>query len=338
MQNTPEIEGVETTIIEKTTSKNEIRRAILFRSVKKEAIKKLKEIRPEIIHIQGLDMLGAAIEYKKIVDNNVILVYEVADLHKLIVDDQKTITKKIVQKYIRKEEIKCCKEIDLLVVTSEQYYSSHFSNFVPSEKYVYIPNIPDLYAFSAYSKKDHDSFTVGYLGVIRYKKQIRLLLEASIKTNTQLLFAGYEQNGNEIEGECKKLENVEWIGRFSFSEQAAHLYSRCDAIFSVYDADMQNCKVALPNKLYESIYCEIPIIVAKGTYLSDIVEEWGVGISVKHDSLDELTDAIIKLQDPAFYSNIIKNCKLHKSDIDSSKYNKIMIEKIKLVSTKKKEK
>ena len=115
------------------------------------------------------------------------------------------------------------------------------------------------------------------------------------------------------------------------------MYGKCDAIFSVYDADMQNCKVALPNKLYESIYCEIPIIVAKGTYLSDLVEEWGVGISVKHDSLDELTDAVFKLQDPAFYARLISNCKRHKNDIDSSKYNRILVEKIQLAIKNKKE-
>lgn len=335
MQNTPDIEGVGIDIIDKKVRKAVILRAISFISVKRNAIERLKEINPQIIHVQGLDMLGAAIKYKHCVNKEVILVYEVADLHGLIIDKQKRITRKIIQRILRKEEKRYCKEIDLLVVTSEKYYSSHFYRFISEEKCVYVPNIPDLEAFRSFSKEKHSSFTVGYLGVIRYKNQIRLLLEASKKTNTKVLMAGYEQDGDEIEQECREQNEVEWIGRFSFMEQAAALYGRCDAIFTVYDADIQNCKVALPNKLYESVYCEIPIIVAKGTYLSDIVEKWGVGVSVKHDDLDDLAETITKLQDPVYYSKIVANCKAHKDDLDSRKYNMNMVKKIRLISERK---
>ena len=44
-------------------------------------------------------------------------------------------------------------------------------------------------------------------------------------------------------------------------------------------------RYAEPNKLYEAIYFETPIIVSKGTFLAERVEQWGVGLTV--DASDE---------------------------------------------------
>ena len=69
-----------------------------------------------------------------------------------------------------------------------------------------------------------------------------------------------------------------------------------DCVYAVYDADNPNVRIALPNKLYESILCELPIIVAKQTYLAELVKEWGVGISVNHKEVKELVEAIACLK------------------------------------------
>ena len=83
-------------------------------------------------------------------------------------------------------------------------------------------------------------------------------------------------------------------------------------IYSVYDADMSNVRVALPNKLYESVYCRLPIIVAKNTYLEKVVNDWGVGIGVDHNSVEELRNAIIELKEKRkLYESYVYHCSLH---------------------------
>lgn len=73
---------------------------------------------------------------------------------------------------------------------------------------------------------------------------------------------------------------------------------------------MNNVKVALPNKLYESILCELPIIVAKGTYLSELVEKMGVGVSVSHKDKNELKNVLTKLaNDKSYYQSMVESCK-----------------------------
>lgn len=100
-----------------------------------------------------------------------------------------------------------------------------------------------------------------------------------------------------------------------------------DCIYSVYDADNPNVRIALPNKLYESIFCELPIIVAKNTYLSELVEKYKVGLSVSHNSYYELRNAIILLKDNMnLYNEIVDSCRKNKSDIDLEFYNNKMLD------------
>jgi len=125
------------------------------------------------------------------------------------------------------------------------------------------------------------------------------------------------------------MDFIEYYGKYDYDLEIAKLYGKIDCVFSVYDADMNNVKVALPNKLYEAIYCEIPIIVAKGTYLAELVEEMGVGIAVSHTDVAGLEKALKKLAtDIEYYNSLVKACKEHKSEIDMSIYNEQLLNRI----------
>ena len=96
-------------------------------------------------------------------------------------------------------------------------------------------------------------------------------------------------------------------------------------MYAVYDADIKNVQVALPNKLYEAVVCEIPLIVAKNTYLEEIVEQWGVGIAVDHKSVAELVDALNMLRsDRAQYLKIQEACRTHQHEVDLRMYNHVL--------------
>ena len=303
------------------SSLNFFSRMIPYFRFRKKAIKKLKELEPDVLHVRGLHMAMIGYRYYKIAKKKPHLIYEVPDLLRMVVEPQKNPVKKIAQKYFQYMEKKCCDAADVVVVTSEKYYEVHFSEFVDRKKVFFFPNVPDLLAFENYRKKSHGEFTIGFIGVIRYKRELINLIEAAATTNTRLLIAGNEIDGNEVETALQGRKNIERIGRFNFIESASSLYEKCDAIFSVYNADLKNCRVALPNKLYESIYCELPIIVAKNTYLSELVERDGVGISVDHKSVEELCEAINLLKQKKLYDEIADHCKQHKADIDLKQFS-----------------
>lgn len=167
-----------------------------------------------------------------------------------------------------------------------------------------IPNIPNLSAFYRYKKKERDKkLVVGYIGSVRYKQQMKNLIFAAAACVVDLMIAGFESEPVEIEPLCKDRSNIKWVGRFDFNSQVAALYGECDVMYSVYDADMENVRIAIPNKLYESIYCDMPIIVAKNTYLAEVVHEWKVGVAVDHRKPDELIEVLKKMRDDTDYYN-----------------------------------
>ncbi len=315
-------DGYTVQVIQEKASRNPLKRLLPYKKFSKQANAFLDQIQPDLVHVQGLDMLKIACAYKKRSSKAVKIIYEVADLHRLLVDQQKSLIAKAAQKYLRFTDRRLEKQYDLLVLTSMKYYDVYFKDFVPKEKVLYMPNVPNLSAFGSYQKKAGGEFTVGYLGAVRYKQQMKNLIEASERAGVHAMIAGYEDQPMVIEPLCKDKANIEWVGRFDFNKQAAELYGKCDVMYSVYDADMHNVRVALPNKLYEAVYCEMPLIVAKNTYLAQVVEEWGVGVAVDHKSVDELADALKELRDnKALREQIAENCRKHKDEIDLQKYN-----------------
>ena len=138
------------------------------------AFRRVVELAPRLLYVGNLDMLYVAQLYKKRCPN-VRIVYEVADLHRLLVDRQSGI-KLPIQKALRALERNFVCNADLLVVTSMKFYDVHYSRFLESEKSFFLPNIPLLHAFDSYNPLPKTKvFTVGFFGWVRYLDQLNLL-------------------------------------------------------------------------------------------------------------------------------------------------------------------
>lgn len=310
---------------------NPIKRLIPYWQFSKRAMRILKKLMPDVIHVQGLDMLRIAMAYRWNYNLKARIIYEVADLHHLIIDKQKNPVKKLIRSYLRYSDRKLANQADLLIVTSQEHYDSYFSSFVDREKLCCLPNIPDLSSFENYRKKETGPFTIGYIGSIRYKEQMRNLITAAELCGVNVMIAGFEEEPIEIETLCKDKNNVKWIGRFSFADEAASLYGQCDVMYSVYNADLSNVCTAIPNKLYESVYCEIPIIGAAKTTLSKTILDWGVGLAVNHKSIEDLVEVIHQLQDDTVYKKIENHCVLVKQKLDMEHANDSFRESLRIV-------
>lgn len=101
----------------------------------------LNGIQPDLIHVQGLDMLKIAGKYKKQSGRDVKIIYEVADLHRLLIDKQKNPLKKAVQWYLQREDRRLEKNYQLLLLTSMKFYELYFDKFVSKDKMLYMPGM-----------------------------------------------------------------------------------------------------------------------------------------------------------------------------------------------------
>ena len=257
-------------------------------------------------------------------------------MKKFLQDREKYITKpkkaieRIITTMLLQREKKAFKNVDFLVVTSPKFYDIHYNALISKDKMLFIPNAPDVEVFKDYRKHEGE-FTVGFIGGIRYLQQMKMLVDAAGIVGCKVLFAGAggtSTDYEEIQAYCKGKDFVQFTGRYDYNTQIAGLYGMVDCVFAVYDADNPNVRIALPNKLYEAVYCELPIIVAANTYVAEIVEDWGVGVAAVHDSQESVDNAIQYLMDPDNYLKCVVNCRKHKNEIDLKTYNGILKKRI----------
>ena len=279
---------------------------------------------PQVIVLEGLDALSVAKKYKKRHSLSRII-YEVADLRECFIEKPSSVFSRLLTFIIRLREHHLFTCVDYLIVTSEKFYEYHYKTLLPQDRVIFLPNAPDPIPFAGYRKKDKGRFTVGFIGGLRYIKQMKMLVDIAEQVNCDVLFAGGAFSPNEYEEimtYCSNKDFAKFFGKYDYNDEIANLYGMVDCVYSVYDADNANVKIALPNKLYEAILCELPIIVAKGTYLSEMVEKWGVGVSVSATNPQELEMAIKKLStDSNYYTALENNCRLHKPDISLERYS-----------------
>lgn len=294
------------------------------------AYEELGKTEADIVYVGNLDMLYIARKYKHKVNPKTKIIYEIADLHRLIIDRQ-TGVNLLLSSSLKKMERKYIKDVDILVLTSMKFYDAYYYGLVDKAKVVFLPNMPEKSTFEGYVPKDRngEQFTIGFIGWIRYKSQLKRLIDAAGKTGCRVLFAGSDGEGSDFEEYCKQFQYVDYLGAFNYEEKIRDLYDLVDCVYAVYDADWTNVRIALPNKLYEAIECEKPIIVAKTTYLGELVEQYGVGLQISHKDTNELVNAILKLKgDHIFYNKLVNNAKKAKKTVTLNSYNQALVEKI----------
>ena len=120
---------------------------------------------------------------------------------------------------------------------------------------------------------------VGFVGSIRFESVYNF---ARVMCSS-FPFHEFHFYGNVVDdifNNLKSYSNCFFHGPFSNPSDLPGIYSDIDLVLSTYDTRFENVRFAEPNKIYESMYFEVPIIVSKGTYLEEKVTDLGIGYSV----------------------------------------------------------
>lgn len=287
-----------------------------------DALRQLKYEKPNIIHVANIDMLFIAVLYKKNIDKNIRIIYEVADLPKYSFYTDVNSVKALISKILQTLEKKLTSNISKLILTSPYFWDEYYSKFVSKDKYLFIPNAPFKSLFDKYKgKRVSGDFTIGFIGSVRYIKQLKMLIDAvdeineEYNKNIKVFIAGSGPGYEEIIEYSINKTFVEIYGPYNYEKEIISLYEKVDCVYSVYDTKLHNVRIALPNRLYESIVCSIPIIGAKGTVLAKFIEDNKIGFTVDAYDKEELKRELI---------NIVNNkglINLYKDNCDRIKYN-----------------
>lgn len=118
---------------------------------------------------------------------------------------------------------------------------------------------------------------LGFIGALRYENSLLPMIDAVRERQGVYEFHIYGDGPLREAVRARVGENVFYHGPFRNPEELSKIYDAIDINYVVYDNRDANVRMALPNKLYESIYFGKPLIVASETQLSKRVEELGIG-------------------------------------------------------------
>lgn len=183
------------------------------------------------------------------------------------------------------------------VFTSEGFAIFHFGDKWPENVNI-IPNklkntVLDYPALSRDTDLDH--LRIAFVGSFRFKSVFnfaKVYLE-SFPNYTFHFFGGATDNENAVLFDSlRKYPNCVFHGRFKNPIDLPSVYAQFDLLLSTYDIEFENVKRAEPNKLYEAIYYDTPIIVSSNCFLGDKVEKMGVGYVVDALNDDEVVSFV----------------------------------------------
>lgn len=175
---------------------------------------------------------------------------------------------------------------------------------IPNTRKVIIHNSPpDLFqkinSLAKRAGEKDSAFTIFYAGAI-YKSGHPNLDKAvmAIKNldTVRLIIAGYGDQVEEIEEWAKARNNVEFIGRISYTEVLERTMN-ADLLVALYKPAGLVAAYSSSNKLFEAMMCGKPILVNTGTAMTETVQKENCGLVVDASNTAEIEKAIIRLQE-----------------------------------------
>ena len=123
---------------------------------------------------------------------------------------------------------------------------------------------------------------IGFVGGIQYQQQNEILLKQLENSEDFVLkYVGKVKPNCTLPQYCLEhgIRNAVFCPVYNNYEKP-RIYQSIDLINCLYGNSSKITQLALPNKLYDCILFKKPILVSNGTYLSQIVSKYGIGLSL----------------------------------------------------------
>lgn len=187
------------------------------------------------------------------------------------------------------------KKSTVSVLTSEGFVRYHYGETPAPKNVCVLPNklnqkCRDL--LPGHRDADFNNLVVGFVGFFRYESVYNFLY-VTAKEHPEIQVKLFGANSGWTESQLSKLlslGNVTDEGPFKNPSELPSVYSKIDLVVSTYDIEDDNPRYAEPNKIYESIYFETPIIVSSQTFLADKVDRLGIGFHLNAKKDEEVID------------------------------------------------
>lgn len=104
-------------------------------------------------------------------------------------------------------------------------------------------------------------------------------------------------------------DRVVFTGAMSYEEMLEHTPGGDIGCAIIEDYGL-SYRHARPNKMFEYIQANIPVLVSTMPAMEEVVRDWGIGTAVLPDDLSSMIQAIRRfIDEPEFYKRCVENCK-----------------------------
>ncbi len=243
----------------------------------------------DVVHCHDLDTLLPGVLLKKMLGAK--LVYDAHEIFGMMISGN---VPKFVTSFaflFEKKLIKFCNQVIIANLPTLDYFSSIYCDDITP-----VMNCKRILSDS-YISSESDVFTVCYIGVLSKSRMFPDIVDILGKIeNIRFVIAGKKENlFDEIKDKSKSYDNIDFLGTIPFSEVIPQTL-KSDAIVCLFDPDMPNNQVGMPNKIFEAMVTGRPIIVTKGLNMSRFVEKHNFGIAIEYSS-ESLREAVLLLRD-----------------------------------------
>lgn len=245
------------------------------------------------------------------------IILEVADLR--VID-----TKSLFKSFLKLLDRIALSKVSKLILTSEHHYSSYYKKYISNDKVMILRNkLPKTSLLTSLSVNPvviDNKINIGLFGVLRFERIIDMLI-LLVKENQQkynLIIYGKpsgKYNSDHLSSLDAQNNNIFWKGMYNHPEDLSKIYSEIDINFVVYDIAYQNVRIAIPNKLYESVFFKRPILCSTQTAFGQEINKLKIGKTIRTESFAAFSEDIL-----SFGPREIETTSLKMSEIDQSYY------------------
>lgn len=305
--------------------KSKFSQVFKFIEFKNKCIKFAKEFKPDAVHCHDVYTLPIG---EKIYNNFNKKIKFVYDSHELWSEasNNKTMPK-VLLNYQNKLEAKIIKNCDNVITVSDSiahHLKKIYSlNFIPQV----IRNIPykreikqrNLFR-ERFNIKDNQKIIL-YQGAVASGRGIELLLDAVSKMNDDFVLVvlgnGDKVNKYKAMSTEKHLEQKVFFHEAVSPEVLVNYTASANLGMCLINNYCLSYYYCLPNKMFEYIQAEIPIICSDFPDMRKVIDEYQIGEVANPEDADSVSMAIIKiLKDDKIYNFYKKNCENAKIELN----------------------
>jgi glycosyltransferase involved in cell wall biosynthesis len=276
----------------------------------------VKEENPDILHIHDLRAVRSG--FRAAYKNEVPVV---VDFHELYPESVK-IWKKAnsgIERFgpkatlesprrWKKVEAKCMEKVRGTISESPEQLEYLRSTYDLSEvESAVVRNVPDTDRLGQIPIEPlgYDSYVVGYVGSFTPQRDLETVIKSfaqlleSVPEATLLMVGGRDNYANRLKKMCVDLginDNVEFPGWVEFERIFSYM-DASDVTLCTWTGNNIDSECTLPNKLFQSMFMQTPVVASDLRAMRSVVEETNCGLITQPESVSELTQALLKLHD-----------------------------------------